>query len=56
MDVSSVGAASTAVTTKPVEAPTPPPRNDERNDIRVAPEPPRAALPPGQGKRIDLLV
>jgi hypothetical protein len=56
MDVSSVGAASTVVTAKPVEAPPPPPRKDDQNDSRIAPAPPRAALPPGQGTRIDLLV
>jgi hypothetical protein len=28
-------------------------RKDDQNDSRVAPPPPRAALPPGQGIRID---
>ena len=58
MSISSVGAASPVVTLKPIEAP--PSAADQnradRDDSRVAPPPPRAALPPGQGTRIDLLV
>jgi len=57
MSISSVGAASPVVALKPIEAPpTASNQKDERDDSRVAPPPPRAALPPGQGTRIDLLV
>lgn len=57
MSVSSVGAASSVVALKPVEAPpTATQEATDRDDSRVAPPPPRAALPPGQGTRIDLLV
>ena len=57
MSVSSVGAASPVVALKPIEAPPTPTRDDtDRDDSRIAPPPPRAALPPGQGTRIDLLV
>jgi hypothetical protein len=37
----------------PVEAKPPEPKTN--NDSRTAPPPPRAALPPGQGTRIDQL-
>ncbi|MDB5615812.1 hypothetical protein [Tardiphaga sp.] len=58
MNVSSVSAASAVVELKPIEAPPTAASKDEtdRDDSRVAPPPPRAALPPGQGTRIDLLV
>ena len=57
MSVSSVGAASAATVLKPIEAPPTATQNDnDKDDSRVAPPPPRAALPPGQGTRIDLLV
>ena len=57
MSISSVDAASPVVALKPIEAPpTASNANDDRDDSRVAPPPPRAALPPGQGIRIDLLV
>ena len=58
MSISSVGAASPVVTLKPIEAPptAAEQRKTERDDSRVAPPPARAALPPGQGTRIDLLV
>lgn len=57
MSVSSVGAASSVVALKPIEAPPPATKDDtDRDDSRTAPPPPRAALPPGQGTRIDLLV
>jgi len=57
MSVSSVGAASPVLALKPIEAPPTAGQNDnDSDDSRVAPPPPRAALPPGQGTRIDLLV
>ena len=57
MSVSSVGAASSVVALKPIEAPpTATQEETDRDDSRTAPPPPRAALPPGQGTRIDLLV
>jgi len=57
MSVSSVGAAPAATLLKPIEAPPTDIRKDnDKDDSRTAPPPPRAALPPGQGTRIDLLV
>ncbi len=57
MSVSSVSATSAVVALKPIEAPRTATQDDkDRDDSRVAPPPPRAALPPGQGTRIDLLV
>ncbi len=55
MSVSSVGAAPAVTNVKPVEVPLAPVRPDDndKDDSRVAPPPPRAALPPGQGTRID---
>ena len=55
MSVSSVSASPAVTNIKPIEAqPAPINRNeDDKNDSRVAPPPPRAALPPGQGTRID---
>ena len=56
MSVSSVS-DTPVVALKPVEAPPVAPQNDkDSDDSRTAPPPPRAALPPGQGTRIDLLV
>ncbi|MDB5568394.1 MAG: formin [Tardiphaga sp.] len=55
MSVSSVSAAPPVATVKPIEAQAPDIKknDDDKNDSRVAPPPPRAALPPGQGTRID---
>ncbi|MBC7576721.1 hypothetical protein [Tardiphaga sp.] len=57
MSVSSVSAAPVVANVKPIEALPPAVKKaeDDRNDSRVAPPPPRAALPPGQGARIDQL-
>jgi len=55
MSVSSVSAAPAVTNVKPVEVQLVPVRPDDKDkdDSRVAPPPPRAALPPGQGTRID---
>ncbi|MDB5504606.1 MAG: hypothetical protein JWR89_4508 [Tardiphaga sp.] len=55
MSASSVSAAPAVTNVKPIEAqPAPVKASDrDKDDSRVAPPPPRAALPPGQGTRID---
>jgi hypothetical protein len=58
MSISNVGAATPLLALKPIEAPpvAADQKKADRDDSRVAPPPVRAALPPGQGSRIDLLV
>ncbi|WP_172980291.1 hypothetical protein [Tardiphaga sp. P9-11] len=55
MSVSSVSSAPPVTRLTPVEAKPPEPKKNDDNDSRTAPPPPRAALPPGQGTRIDQL-
>jgi hypothetical protein len=55
MSVSSVSSAPPVTRVTPVEAKPPEPKKNDDNDSRTAPPPPRAALPPGQGTRIDQL-
>ncbi len=51
----SVSSAPPVAEVKPIEAKPPEPKKNDDNDSRTAPPPPRAALPPGQGTRIDQL-
>jgi hypothetical protein len=53
MSVSSVSSAPPVAEVKPIETKPPEPKKNDDNDSRTAPPPPRAALPPGQGTRID---
>jgi hypothetical protein len=55
MSVSSVSSAPPVSAVKPIEAKPPEPKKNDDTDTRNAPPPPRAALPPGQGTRIDQL-
>jgi hypothetical protein len=55
MSVSSVSSAPPVAEVKQIEAKPPEPKKNDDNDSRTAPPPPRAALPPGQGTRIDQL-
>ena len=58
MSVSSVESANVAppVQMQPVQMqPVEIKRQDDRDDTRLAPPPVKAALPPGQGTRIDQL-
>lgn len=60
MSVSAVTAVAPVAYTQPIDAISPDTkktndRDAEASDPRIAPPPPRAALPPGQGTRIDQL-
>jgi len=54
MSISSVGAPPPTVPPRPVEA-QPPAVKPDQDDYRTAPPPPQAALPPGQGTRVNII-
>lgn len=56
MSVSSVEGAASVIAPPPIEMqPVEIKRAADKDDTRLAPPPPRAALPPGQGTRVDQL-